>query len=208
MLLSCFTITILYVLVALVLFGILIVDGKRWRLKAPRTAGIRGLIDQFSWGRIGRGYNIRGNQIQSDHSSGIKSLTGRIRAGSTRPAGVGCKSTEVKPADDLAVDTIQTIDIGPLQGRPESYSAMIDSASPPHALDRGRSSDPKTLSEPKGLSKEGRVKVPVVAVPVVAVPVTSHIQSTVQVSGKGVPLKQLAVKMLWYPIGMYHCPPV
>lgn len=198
MLLSCFTITILYVLVALVLFGILIVDGKRWRLKAPRTAGIRGLIDQFSWGRIGWGYNIRGNQIQSDHSSGIKSLIGRIRA----------KSTEVKPADDLAVDSMQTIDIAPLPDRPESYSAMTDSASPPHALDRGRSSDPKTLSEPKGLSKEGRVKVPVVAVPVVAVPVTSHIQSTVQVSGKGVPLKQLAVKMLWYPIGMYHCRPV
>jgi hypothetical protein len=201
MLTACFTITTLYILVALVLFGILIVDGKRWQLKAPRTAGIRGLIDQFSWGRIGWGNNTAGDQIQSEHSSGIKSLPGRIRAGSTRLASVRRKSIEVKPTDDLAIDTIQTIDIAPPRGRPESYPAMENSELPP-AFDRGRSSDAKTLGEPKSLNKEARVKVPVVAVPV-----TAHIQSVVQISGKGVPLKQLAVKMLWYPISMYHCPP-
>lgn len=202
MLLSGFIITILYLLVALVLSGILVADGKRWSLKAPRASGIRELIGQFSWGRIGRGNNITGNQTQSTHSSGIKSLSGRIQTGSFRLGGIGHKPNEVKRTDDsAAVATVQTIDIAPPRDRRESNSTILRPASPP-AFDRGRSNDSKTLGEPNaiGLSKGGRVDI---KVPVVAVPVINHGQSVVQVTRMGVPLKQLAIKMLWYPISMY-----
>jgi hypothetical protein len=201
MLLSGFIITTLYVLVALVLFGILVVDGKRWHFKAPHTAGIRELFGQFSWARIGRGNNTTGNQTQSTHSSGIKSLSGRIQTGSIGLASFGRKSNDVKRSnpDDLAI-TVQTIDIAP-RGHPEPNSTILRPGSP-RALDRGRPSDAKTLGEPKaiGLSKEGRVDI---KTPVVVAPATNQNQGTVQVTGKGVPLKQLAVKMLWYPISAY-----
>jgi hypothetical protein len=53
MLLSASIITILYVHVALVLFGVLTVNGGTWRLKAPtRRTTIRDFFGQFSWGRL------------------------------------------------------------------------------------------------------------------------------------------------------------
>jgi hypothetical protein len=55
MLVSASVITILYIQVALVLFGILIVEGGTWRLKAPTgNRSIRDIISQFSWGRLHR----------------------------------------------------------------------------------------------------------------------------------------------------------
>ena len=55
MLLSATVITILYVHVALVLFGILTVHRGTWRFKAPtRKNNIRDFFGQFSWGRLHR----------------------------------------------------------------------------------------------------------------------------------------------------------
>lgn len=119
----------------------------------------------------------------------MKSLSGRIQAGSARLSSIGRKLNEVKRTEDLTVvATVQTIDI-----RPESYSAMSSPVSP-RAFDRGRSSDSKTLCEPKAVG---------LSVPVVTTPTTSHSQSTVQATGQGVPLKHLAIKLLWYPVGTY-----
>jgi len=53
MLLSAGVITILYVLVALVLFGVLIVDGNKWIFSVPsRKKSFRDFFGQFSWGRL------------------------------------------------------------------------------------------------------------------------------------------------------------
>jgi hypothetical protein len=57
MLLSAGIITVLYVLVALVLFRVLIVHGNTWRFEAPtRKSGsvLRDFFGQFSWGRLYR----------------------------------------------------------------------------------------------------------------------------------------------------------
>jgi hypothetical protein len=57
MLLSAAVITVLYVLVALVLFRVLIVHGGTWRFEAPtRKSGslVRDFFGQFSWGRLYR----------------------------------------------------------------------------------------------------------------------------------------------------------
>ena len=57
MLLSAGIITVLYVLVALVLFRVLIVHGNTWRFEAPAGKSgsvIRDFFGQFSWGRLYR----------------------------------------------------------------------------------------------------------------------------------------------------------
>jgi hypothetical protein len=188
MLLSGFIITVLYLLVALALFGILVVDGKRWHLRAPQS-GIRDLISQF-----GRGTTTTATQTQSTRFSRMKSISERIQAGSARISSIGRKLNEVKRTEDLTViDTVQTIDIAPPPCRRDSYSTMSSPVSP-RAFDRGRSSDSKTLCEPKAIG---------LSVPVVATPMTSHSHSIVQATRQGVPLKHLAIKLLWYPVGMY-----
>jgi hypothetical protein len=55
MLLSASIITILYVHVALVLFGILTIHGGTWRFKVPtRRTNVCDFFGQFSWGRLQR----------------------------------------------------------------------------------------------------------------------------------------------------------
>lgn len=118
---------------------------------------------------------------------------------------VGPKLNETKRTDDLAtVATVQTIDIAPSQSQLDSNYALSSPTSP-YAFDRGRSSESKTLCEPKvsGLSKEGKADV---RVSVATTPITTHSRSMVQVTGQGVPLKQLAIKLLWYPISTYPGP--
>jgi hypothetical protein len=55
MLLSATIITVLYIQVALVLFGILAIDGGVWRLQSPTrkgSSGIRSFFSKFSWNRL------------------------------------------------------------------------------------------------------------------------------------------------------------
>jgi hypothetical protein len=76
MLLSATIITILYVHVALVLIGVLTVDGGTWRLKAPtRKTNIRDFFAQFSWGRLHRPFGHA-----ADHSIAIQD---HLEAGSS-----------------------------------------------------------------------------------------------------------------------------
>jgi hypothetical protein len=66
MLLSATIITILYIHVALVLFGILAVDGGAWRLTVPTRksrSSIRGFFGQFSWGRPHRSSAPAADQV-------------------------------------------------------------------------------------------------------------------------------------------------
>jgi hypothetical protein len=55
MLLSAAIITVLYIQVALVLFGILAVDGGAWRLQPPTrksSNSVRSFFSRFSWSRL------------------------------------------------------------------------------------------------------------------------------------------------------------
>ena len=71
MLVCAAVITILYIQVALVLFGILIIEGGTWRLKAPTgNRSIRNIFGQFSWGRLHRPSGTATDQ-STDVSTGV-----------------------------------------------------------------------------------------------------------------------------------------
>ncbi|PVG04832.1 hypothetical protein CPB86DRAFT_18849 [Serendipita vermifera] len=202
-------ITILYALVALVLFGVLVVDGTKWRFKAPvRKDGsnfFKDLVGQFSWGRIHRSNNQSSNPTGATQSTsepstgaipagngfGLRSITGRIPS-SIRLGSVGRKSTEGKERP-IYDEHANVIDIGSVDVN--VHQAELSSFSTPENTERGRSSGTKTIGGTH-YQKEGRL---------VRQPTTAHHAATQasmnpnQVSGKGVQLKALAVKMLWYP---------
>jgi hypothetical protein len=92
MLVSATVITILYIHVALVLFGILTIDGGTWRLQAPtRKRSIRDFFGQFSWGRLHRPSGAATNQ-SIDASIGVSD--GPLDRGrKNKPKSVGMKSS-------------------------------------------------------------------------------------------------------------------
>jgi hypothetical protein len=92
MLVSAAVITILYIQVALVLFGILTIDGGKWRLQVPtRRRGIRDFLGQFSWGRLHRPSGAAIDQ-SIDASTGV--VDGSLDRGrKNKPKSVGKKST-------------------------------------------------------------------------------------------------------------------
>lgn len=195
MLLSGFVITVLYLLVALVLFGILVVDSSGWRFKSPTRARLLDCFGQISW-------NTRGTSISySQSSSGLKSVSARIPTTSIRLGSISRRSNDIRPGEEPTA-TVHAIDITPPRPfRPDSGSPFTRSTdqTAPDAVEhgRGRSNDAKTLggSRPIGLSKEGRMDVKIAP--------TAHgaqnSADTTRVSGR-LHLKTLAVKMLWYPI--------
>jgi hypothetical protein len=92
MLVSAAVITILYIQVALVLFGILSIDGGKWRLQAPtRKRSIRDFLGQFSWGRLHRPSGATIDQ-SIDASTGVSD--GSLDRGpKNKPKSVGNKFT-------------------------------------------------------------------------------------------------------------------
>jgi hypothetical protein len=92
MIVSAGIITILYINVALVLFGILTIDGGTWRLHAPtRQRNIREFFGQFSWGRLQRPTGVTSEQ-SIDVSTAV-SDNSLDRGRKTKPKSVGKKST-------------------------------------------------------------------------------------------------------------------
>jgi hypothetical protein len=182
MLLSAFIITILYLLVAMVLFGVLVVDHNGWRLKAPRRRGnaIRDFFGQFSWGRLAR----PAGSVPSQPSSGVaKSATmnGRPqspnffqhqRAGSIKLANIsGTKAEEAGVNPNL--------DVAPALGR------ISES-------ERGRPSISKAVE----INQEAK--------PRNGVQTHVSVEPSVHAGGQSMQLRNLAIKMLWYPIGMFR----
>jgi hypothetical protein len=91
MLVSAAVITVLYIQVALVLFGILTIDGGKWRLQAPtQRRSIRDFLGQFSWGRLHRPSGATIDQ-SIDASTGVSD--GSLDRGRKKPKSVGKKST-------------------------------------------------------------------------------------------------------------------
>jgi hypothetical protein len=92
MLASAVIISILYIQVALVLFGILTIDGGVWRFHAPTgKKGIRDFFGQFSWGRLNRPSGAAGDQ-SIDASTGVSD--GSLDRGrKNAPKSFGKKST-------------------------------------------------------------------------------------------------------------------
>jgi len=189
MLLSGFIITVLYALVALVLFGILVVDGGKWSFKAPSrhsASAIRDFFGQFSWGRLHRPSNSATAHTGSTSSSSgaVKTSVSRRTPGSIRLGSLPPRNSDVKGHLEVreevsAVATVHSVDINQ---RPDTGSTGISDDS-----ERGRKTKGKTL---------GKETKP---------PGTAQTQKSVnanQVSGKALQLKTLAIKMLWYPIGM------
>jgi hypothetical protein len=88
MLASAAVITILYIHVALVLFGILTTDGGKWRLQAPtRKRSIRDFLGRFSWGRLHRPDGAAIDQ-SIDASTGVsvgKKSTTLVMSASSKP---------------------------------------------------------------------------------------------------------------------------
>ncbi|CAG8672051.1 10663_t:CDS:1 [Acaulospora colombiana] len=204
-------ITILYALVALVLFGVLVVDGNKWRFKAPaRKNGsnfFRDLVGQFSWGRIHRSNQSSnptgGTQSTSEPSTGaipagngfgLRSIAGRI-PGSIRLGSVTRKSTEGKERP-IYEEHANVIDIASVDVN--GHQPELSSFSTPENTERGRSSGTKAVGGPHH-KEGGLIRQPTVAHHAA----TQASMNPNQVSGKGVQLKALAVKMLWYPAGVY-----
>jgi hypothetical protein len=187
MLISAFIITVLYVLVALVLFGVLVIDGKKWRFRAPvrrSSNGIRDFFGGFSWGRLHR---PSPQHPTSFSSNGVKV---RRALGSIRLGSFPSRSTDVKPHLDVpdgpsAAATIQTVDFAT---RPDTGSTSVSD----NSSERGRKNTAKIIGNQdfKGENKQPGVQ--------------TQVSMANQVSGKALQLKALAIKMLWYPIGM--CP--
>jgi hypothetical protein len=215
MFISGFIITVLYALVALVLFGVLVVDGTKWRFKAPKRKDgsnfFKDLVGQFSWGRIHRSNPSNSNptggtQSTSEPSTGaippgntgfgLRSIAGRI-PGSIRLASVSRKSTEGKERP-IYEEHANVIDIASVD---VSNQAEISSFSSPDNTERGRPSGTKTIGGTHYQKEGGLVRQPTVAQHHHAA--TQASMNPNQVSGKGVQLKALAVKMLWYPAGVY-----
>jgi hypothetical protein len=91
MLVSASIITILYIQVALVLLGILIIEGGTWRLKAPTgNRSIRDIFGQFSWGRLHRPSGAA-TDLPIDASTGVSDGS-QDRGRSNIPKSVGKKS--------------------------------------------------------------------------------------------------------------------
>lgn len=186
MLLSAFIITILYILVAMVLFGVLVVDHNGWRLKAPprrRGKAIRDFFGQFSWGRLGR---PTGGSVPSQPSSGgIKSanIHGRPQSPNhfqhQRSGSIKLASIPITKAEEAAgVNGAPVMDIS----APRPDSGRISES------ERGRPSLSKAVEikeEPKHRNN-----------------VQTHVslEPSVHVSGQSMQLRTLAIKMLWYPI--------
>jgi hypothetical protein len=92
MIVSATIITILYIQVALVLLGILIIEGGTWRLKAPTgNRSIRDIIGQFSWGRLHR---PSGGATEQSIDTSVGVLDGsQDRGRRNMPKSAGKKST-------------------------------------------------------------------------------------------------------------------
>lgn len=186
MLLSAFIITVLYLLVAMVLFGVLVVDGNKWRLKAPprrSTNAIRDFFGQFSWGRLHRpSANSGGNPNTVSHSSdatksaSVGRMPGSIRLASIPPRTSDAKATLDVP-EEPSTATVQSIVI---TARPDTGSTGVSENT--NTTERGRKTNAKVIGEPKQPA-QGQTQM-----------------STNQVSGRALQLKTLAIKMLWYPI--------
>jgi hypothetical protein len=191
MLLSAFIITVLYVLVALVLFGVLVVDGKKWRFKAPVRHSpnrIRDFFGQFSWGRLHRPSTQTLTHSTSFSSGGTKPANIRGALGSIRLGSFASRSTDVKAHLDVSdgpstAATIQSVD---LTRRPDTGSTSTSG----NSLERGRKNTAKTIGN-QDFKRENKQP-----------GVQTHTSVANQVSGKALQLKALAIKMLWYPIGM------
>ncbi|KAG8828996.1 hypothetical protein FRC17_007229 [Serendipita sp. 399] len=197
MLLSAFIITVLYLLVALVLFGILVVDGSKWRLRAPPrsvSGGIRDFFGQFSWGRLVRPSQPSGVthsqsvSVSSGGNGGIKSTVFHSHAhtGSIRLASVGRRSNDIGVGSTN--DAIINVALPPADKRPDTGSTVNTDI-----LERGRSSTSKKI----GIKHS--------AAPSTGGNNAAHAQTQMSLgpnsaNGRSLQLRALAIKMLWYPI--------
>ncbi|CCA75167.1 hypothetical protein PIIN_09151 [Serendipita indica DSM 11827] len=200
MFISAFIITVLYLLVALVLFGILIVDGTKWRFRAPprrKGNGIRDFFGQFSWGRLGLRPSANTNTLSHSVSSGgTRSLgvpgVGRGRGtNSIRLASVPHRSTNDlhDPISSVNGVAVQSIDL--TSARPATGStAHTRDDSMDH--ERGRPSTAKKISLQQTDKREQKQQAAQAA--------TQMSVGPNQPNGRSLQLKTLAIKMLWYPV--------
>lgn len=176
MLLSAFIITVLYLLVAMVLFGVLVVDHNGWRLKAPPRrsgSGIRDFFGQFSWGRLVR---PSAPLISSQPSSGgtKSSKSSHNRAGS--------------------------IKLGTIPKAEEAPAVVVDISAP-------RPDDGRIVESERGRpSMTKAVEIKDDTRPKHGVQTHVSIEPSIHPNGQSMQLRNLAIKMLWYPIGMFHFP--
>ncbi|KAG8755723.1 hypothetical protein FRC14_003716 [Serendipita sp. 396] len=208
MLISAFIITVLYLLVALVLFGILVVDGAKWRLRAPPQGfggGIRNFFGQFSWGRLVRPSQPSGathshsqSLSSSGNGGGIKStiVHSRAQIGSIRLGSVGRRSTDTGiGVSSIHKDSPITVEL-PADRRPDTGSTTRTVAT----LERGRSSTSKKIGIKHSLAPSGGAGGGGGNNNNAAHAQTQMSMGPNQVNGRTLQLRALAVKMLWYPI--------
>jgi len=106
MIVSAGIISILYIHVALVLFGILTIEGSTWRFHAPtRKRNVREFFGQFSWGRLHRPSGVTSTQSMDD-STGVDSSLDRGRKSKLKS--VGRKSTPGASVFDNKVSSRST----------------------------------------------------------------------------------------------------